>query len=194
MQFRMVLLIWEMQDCRFPLVLLTHPLLHCKNQTDHNSQPYQPNNQMKGFLVASQPVRVGSLTVAANPCPNGMLFKELEMEEAEEEERTVKAPPARVVTEEDMAHGGYIFIRRTWTNTELYRLTLTVQPGEGGINRKIEAITWEKRQGNLMSEEQAKIEVVLLCRSQLECDLAAAPVYDTLQFSDFQPIDADSTT
>lgn len=93
-----------------------------------------------------------------------------------------------------MAHGGYISIRRTWTNTELYRLTLTVQPSEGGIDRKIEAITWEKRQGYLMSDEQAQIDVVFLCRSHLECDLAAAPVYDTLQFSYFQPIDADSTT
>lgn len=120
------------------------------------------------------------------------LFAELEMEEAEEEERTEKAPPARVVTEEDMAQGGNISIRRTWTNTEHYRLVLSVQPSEGGTIRKIKAITWEQHKDLLVSEEQAKTDVVLLCRSDLECDLAAAPDDDTLQFSIFQRIAADS--
>lgn len=115
------------------------------------------------------------------------LFDELEMEEPwMEEERTEKAPPARVLTAEDMAQGGFISIRRTWSNTELYRLVLTVQPSEGGISRKIEAITWEQREGHLISEDQAKMDVVLLCRSHLECDLAAAPDDDTLQFSGLQ--------
>ncbi|KAG6357314.1 hypothetical protein INS49_015192 [Diaporthe citri] len=112
------------------------------------------------------------------------LLDELEMEEPwMEEERTEKAAPARVVTEEDMAQGGYISIRRTWSNIELYRLVLTVQPSEGGISRKIEAITWEQREDHLISGEQAKMDVVLLCRSHLECDLAAAPDNDALQFS-----------
>lgn len=115
------------------------------------------------------------------------LFDELEKEEAEEagieKERTEKAPPARALTEKDMAEGGYIFIRRTWSNTELYRLELTVQPFEGGVSRKIEAIIWEQYKDHLTSEEQAKMDVVLLCRSHLECDLAAAPHDDILQFS-----------
>lgn len=115
------------------------------------------------------------------------LSAELEMEEAGEEERTEKAPPARVVTEEDMAQGGNISIRRTWTNTEHYRLILTVQPSEGGTIRKIKAITWEQHKDNLISEEEAKVDVVLLCRSHLECDLAAAPENDTLQFSALKP-------
>lgn len=123
------------------------------------------------------------------------LSAELEMEEEEEEEeRTDKAPPARIVTEEDMAQGGNISIRRTWTNTEHYRLGLTVQPGEGGTIRKIEAITWEQHKGHYLSEEQAKIDVVLLCRSHLECDLAAAPGHDTAVFSALQITAVDSTT
>lgn len=114
------------------------------------------------------------------------LLDEFEMEEPwMEEERTEKAPQARVLTEEDMAQGGYIFIRRTWSNRELYRLVLTVQPSEGGISRKIEAITWEQREDHLISGEQAKIDVVLLCRSHLECDLTAAPDDDNLQFLGF---------
>lgn len=114
------------------------------------------------------------------------LLDELKMEEPWiQEERTEKAPPARVLTEEDVAQGGYISIRRTWSNTELYRLVLTVQPSEGGISKKIEAIIWEQREDHLISGEQAKMDVVLLCRSHLECDLAAAPDNDSLRFSGF---------
>lgn len=112
------------------------------------------------------------------------VFAELEEEESGmEEERTEKAPPARTLTVEDMTQGGYISIRRTWSNTELYRLVLAVQPGEGVITRKIEAITWEQREDHLITEEQAKMDVILLCRSHLECDFTAAPDNDTLQFS-----------
>lgn len=113
------------------------------------------------------------------------LLDELETEEPwMKEEKTEKAPPARFLSEEDMAQGGYISIRRTWSNRELYRLVLTVQPSEGGISIKIYAITWEQREDYPISGEQAKMDVVLLCRSHLECDLAAAPDDDTLQFSD----------
>lgn len=112
------------------------------------------------------------------------LFDELEMEEHwVQEERIEKAPPARAMTEEDMALGAHISIRRTWSNPELYRLILTVQPSQDGISRKIEAITWEQREDHLILAEQAKIGVVLLCRSHLECDLAAAPDDDILKFS-----------
>lgn len=102
-----------------------------------------------------------------------------------QEEWTEKAPPARAVTEKDMAVGGNISIRRTWTNIELYRLVLSVQPGEDGVSRKIEAIVWAE--DLLLSEEQAKTDVVLLCRSHLECDLAAAPDDDTMVFSALRP-------
>lgn len=113
------------------------------------------------------------------------LFDELEKEEPwMEEERTGKTPPARALSKKDMAQGGYISTGQTWSNTELYRLVLAVQPGEGSVSRKIEAITWEgQREDGFISEEQAKMDVVLLCRSHLECDLAAAPDDNTLQFS-----------
>lgn len=104
-----------------------------------------------------------------------------------------KAPPARGVTEQDMAQGGNISIRRTWTNTELYRLVLAVQPTEDGISRRIEAITWDQRKGRLyISEQQAKINVVVLARLHLECDLAAAPGYETSQYSSSASVRHDS--
>ena len=83
----------------------------------------------------------------------------------------------------DLDRGGNISIRRSWTNTELYRLA--IKPREGAISPKIESITWEQIQGDPVSEEQAKIDVVLLCRSIAECDLAAAPDYDSTLFSAF---------
>jgi tetrahydromethanopterin S-methyltransferase subunit H len=83
----------------------------------------------------------------------------------------------------DLDQDGNISIRRSWTNKELYRLA--VKPSEGGTSAKIEAITWEQNQGDRISEEQAKIDAVILCRQILECDFAAAPDYDPLLFSAF---------
>ena len=68
-------------------------------------------------------------------------------------------------------------------------------PSEGGTSAKIEAITWEQKQGNHISEEQAKLNAVILCRQIPECDLTAAPSYDTLLSSAFPRSAAvDSTT
>jgi tetrahydromethanopterin S-methyltransferase subunit H len=83
----------------------------------------------------------------------------------------------------DLDQGGNISIRRSWTNKELYRLA--VKPSEGGTSAKIEAITWEQNQGDRISEEQARIDAVILCRQILECDFAAAPDYDPLLSSAF---------
>ncbi len=83
----------------------------------------------------------------------------------------------------DLDQDGNISICRSWTNRELYRLA--VKPSEGGTNVKIEAIIWEQNQGDRISEEQAKIDAVILCRQIIECDFAAAPDYDTLLFSAF---------
>lgn len=78
----------------------------------------------------------------------------------------------------DLDQSGNISIIRSWLNKELYRLL--VKPSEGRTSAKIEAITWEQSQGysQSISETQAKMDAILLCRQILECDLAAAPDYD----------------
>lgn len=84
--------------------------------------------------------------------------------------------------------GGNISIRRSWSpRHELYRLAVgKLGPDEvDGAGARIEAITWEQKQSRHVSEEQAKIDVVLLCRSIVGCELAAAPDHDTILFSGF---------
>ncbi|KAL2192631.1 hypothetical protein P885DRAFT_64746 [Corynascus similis CBS 632.67] len=72
---------------------------------------------------------------------------------------------------------------------------LTDKPSEGDTSAKIEAITWEQNQGDRISEEQAKIDAVILCRQILECNFAAAPDYDPLRSPAFRRSAAvDSTT
>ncbi|GAB1312060.1 hypothetical protein MFIFM68171_02270 [Madurella fahalii] len=112
--------------------------------------------------------------------------KELTDEELMDELLMDEATTGEALTDEatlDLDQGGNISIRRSWTNKELYRLA--VKPSEGGTSAKIEAITWEQNQGDRISEEQAKIDAVILCRQILECDFAAAPDYDPLLFSAF---------
>ena len=93
----------------------------------------------------------------------------------------------------DLHQGVNISIRRSWTDRELYRLA--VKPSEGRISAKIEFVTWEQNQGDHISEEQAKIDIVILCRQIPECDFAAAPGYDHLLFSAFpRSATKDSTT
>ncbi|GAB1317499.1 hypothetical protein MFIFM68171_07709 [Madurella fahalii] len=97
-----------------------------------------------------------------------------------------EATTDEALEDEAMLHldqGGNISIRRSWTNKERYRLA--VKPSEGDTGAKTEAITWEQNQGGRISEEQAKIDAVLLCRQILECDFAAAPDYDPVLFSTF---------
>lgn len=93
----------------------------------------------------------------------------------------------------DLTQGANICIRRTWTSKEFYRLV--VRPREGATSANIEAITWEQKQGDHISEEQAKIDVVILCRQILGCDFAAAPDYDGSLFSAFpRDVAVDSMT
>ena len=101
-----------------------------------------------------------------------------------DDELTYEELMAEPTTDEatvDLDQGGNISIRRSWTNRELYRLA--VKPSEGGTSAKIEAITWEQNYGDHISEEQAKIDAVILCRHICECDFAAAPDYDTSLYS-----------
>lgn len=93
------------------------------------------------------------------------------VEEAEREAMRGKRP---------LLEGDSVSIRRSWTNTELYRLI--VRSGEDGTSARIESVTWEQDQGERISEEQAKINIVLLCRSIAECELAAAPDYDPMLY------------
>lgn len=103
-----------------------------------------------------------------------------ELDEAMAEmERDAAAAAAGEEAPVDLTQGGHVSIRRSWTDTEFYRLAL--QPSEGGAT--IETITWERVQVTDISEEQAKIDAVLLCKSILGCELAAAPDYESAQFS-----------
>ncbi|KAF3771416.1 hypothetical protein M406DRAFT_354853 [Cryphonectria parasitica EP155] len=109
-------------------------------------------------------------------------------------EEELEEEPTTPLFDEALLHqAGDISIRRTWTNWELYRLA--IKPSDGSTSAKIESITWEQNQGTHTSEEQAKVDAVLLCRSIAECDLTEAPDYDPSQFSDSIPkIAVDSTT
>lgn len=103
----------------------------------------------------------------ANGVPNGLPTEQV---------------PSDEVPIDEHRQGGHISIRRAWTSTENYRLALTVQPSDSGFDKKIEAITWVQRQGHT-SKEQAKTDVIILCRSQLGCSLDAAPDYDKSEFT-----------
>ncbi|KAK7731107.1 hypothetical protein SLS53_008825 [Cytospora paraplurivora] len=92
---------------------------------------------------------------------------ELQRMEEETDKETRDEPPV------DLNRGGIASIRRSWTGRELYRIA--IKPREGHTSPKIETITWERTYHGDMSAEQAKIEVVFLCRAIAECDLDAAP-------------------
>lgn len=114
--------------------------------------------------------------------PYIMTDEELEADLALEEATRNKPPP----TDEELRldEGGNISIRRSWyPKQERYRLA--VKPNEDGTGAKIETITWEQNQSRYISEEQAKIDVVLVCRQNMECEFAAAPDHDSILFSGF---------
>lgn len=115
-------------------------------------------------------------------------WESIERDEAAANEPKKDPPPV------DLDQGGNISIRRSWTNKENYRLILI--PREGGVSAKIEAITWDKEQVGHITEEQAKLDAVLLCRSIAGCELAAAPDYEPHLFSARLPrsATADKTT
>lgn len=73
-----------------------------------------------------------------------------------------------------------IHIQRSWTGIELY--AIHVKPRQDGMPddepTRIIAVTWEQnKNGILITEEQAKIEVTILTRSLLRCDLDQLPKY-----------------
>lgn len=79
----------------------------------------------------------------------------------------------------DLDQSGNICIRvaRSWTGMEVYVLIVT--PRDGGSSPKIQGITWEHdKNGIHIADEQAKVEVVILCRVILGCDFDTLPHYD----------------
>lgn len=71
-----------------------------------------------------------------------------------------------------------IHIKRSWTGTELY--AIHVKPSHDNEPTRIIAITWEQnKNGILITEEQAKIEVTILSRGLLKCDFEQLPEYDS---------------
>ncbi|ROW07145.1 hypothetical protein VPNG_07312 [Cytospora leucostoma] len=62
-------------------------------------------------------------------------------------------------------------------------ILIAVKPREGGTSAKIETLVWGQDRIGGMTEEQAKIDVVVLCRSIAECDLDAAPDYHPFLYS-----------
>jgi hypothetical protein len=70
-----------------------------------------------------------------------------------------------------------IHVQRSWTGIELY--AIHVRPAHDGEPTRIIAITWEQnKNGILITEEQAKIEVTILTRSSLGCVFEQLPDYD----------------
>lgn len=112
-----------------------------------------------------------------------MTEEELEADLALEETMRNKPPPTDEELRLDV--GGNISIRGSWSSQkEPYRLA--VKPNEDGTNSAtIETITWEQNQMRHVSEEQAKIDIVLICRQNLECEFAGVPDHDPLLFSGF---------
>ena len=71
-----------------------------------------------------------------------------------------------------------VHIIRSWLRKEDYRLA--VKPSDGTSGVKVEGITWERtKNGYYVSEEQAKKEAAMLCRSILACDIDALPEYSS---------------
>ncbi|KAI9716213.1 MAG: hypothetical protein M1812_005438 [Candelaria pacifica] len=85
------------------------------------------------------------------------------------------------VTDQSQSGTIAVHVARSGTGKELYKLVL--KPSDGGSSSgsgaKINAITWEQNKGGIrISEEQAKKEVVIITRRNLECDFDALPEYD----------------
>lgn len=70
-----------------------------------------------------------------------------------------------------------ITISRSWTGIERFILHVVESTTNGG--HKIQSITWAQNKGKArISEEQAKIEVVILCRQMLGCVFLDVPQLD----------------
>lgn len=72
-----------------------------------------------------------------------------------------------------------VHFSRSWTGIPHYILFIKPSDGDGG-GAIIDAITWEQNKGGIyISEEMAKMTVVTISRSFLECDYDLLPEYDT---------------
>ncbi|OJJ07576.1 hypothetical protein ASPVEDRAFT_155399 [Aspergillus versicolor CBS 583.65] len=72
-----------------------------------------------------------------------------------------------------------VHFARSWTGIPHY--VLFIKPIDGDSSDAIiDAITWEQNKGGIyISEEMAKMTVVTISRSFLECDYDLLPEYDT---------------
>lgn len=140
-----------------------------KNMTDKELEDEAMANKAKADRLTTDETLIDEVSTDEPTTDNELTYEELMAE----------TPPNAVTGNLDQ--GSNISIRRSWTNKGLYRFLLN--PSENGNNAKIEAITWEQNYGNCMSEEQAKINIVILCRHICKCDIAAAPDYDTSLYS-----------
>lgn len=77
-----------------------------------------------------------------------------------------------------------LHIVRNWLQEECYILHIVPKPSnDGGASAKIQGITWEGNKAGLQcSEDQAKIEAVMLARSWLHCEFEKLPHYPSSMF------------
>lgn len=87
-------------------------------------------------------------------------------------EKVMRNKPPLKDEELHLYKGGNTSIRRSWSSKQEL-CTLTAKPNKDSTNAKIGIITWEKSQLRHISEEQAEIGGVLICRQKFECELAA---------------------
>lgn len=80
---------------------------------------------------------------------------------------------------EDSDENGNISVHiiRNWLQEDCYILHTVPKPSnDDGTSAKIQGITWEGNKAELQcSEEQAKIEAVMLCRGWLHCEFENLP-------------------
>jgi hypothetical protein len=89
-----------------------------------------------------------------------------------------------------------IHVARSAFNIEVYVLHIVIKPdddidSDNGSIVEIASITWETNiNGYRVFEEQAKKEVVMITRSNLECDFDALPEYDPDDMWDYRTADS----
>ncbi|KAF2228656.1 hypothetical protein EV356DRAFT_497871 [Viridothelium virens] len=89
-----------------------------------------------------------------------------------------------------------LHILRSWLQEECYVLDIVPTPsGDNGGSAKIERITWEGDHAGLQCPaEQAKKEAVVLCRTQVGCELETLPKYPSSVLwdtDDYTKVDAE---
>lgn len=80
-----------------------------------------------------------------------------------------------------LGENGIISVHFSRTGTGIPHYIFFIRPSDvGGSGATIEAITWEQNKGGIyISEEMAKMTVVTISRSLLECDYDVLPLYNT---------------